>query len=83
MSFEVVRISRGDICLKDGGDEVRVLGEGLIRADENAPSFVVYLNSFLMLDADGWDKITESDKNAEIIASINSYFKKKHMVLDF
>jgi hypothetical protein len=36
-----------------------------------------------MLDADGWDKITESDKNAEIIASINSYFKKKHMVLDF
>ncbi len=68
MAFEVARISRGDICLKDGVDEVRVLGEGLIHADKKHPNFVVYLNSFLMLDADGREKITESDKKAEIIA---------------
>jgi len=36
-----------------------------------------------MLGADGWEKITEGDKKAEIIASINLYFKKKHMVVDF
>jgi hypothetical protein len=83
MSFEVVSVSRGAIYLKDGLGEVRVLGEGLIPADENAPSFVVYLNSFLMLGADGWEKITEGDKRAEIVASINSYFTKKHMVVDF
>ncbi|WP_089158951.1 Imm74 family immunity protein [Caballeronia sordidicola] len=83
MSFEVVDVSRGDIHLEDGADKVRVLGEGLIPADNNAASFVVYLNSFLMLGAGGWEKITHDDKKAEIVASIKSYFKKKSMVVDF
>jgi immunity protein 74 of polymorphic toxin system len=83
MPFEVVNVSRGDIDLKDGGDEVRLLGEGLVPANESAPGFLVYLNSFLILGVDGWDKITDNDKQTEIIASIKSYFSERHRVVDF
>jgi hypothetical protein len=83
MGFKVTSVSRGDIHLTDGTCIIRVLGEGLIPPTKNSASFVVYLNSFYMVEDGEAKKIVDEELKNRAIDSIKSYFQERDMIVDF
>jgi hypothetical protein len=77
MAFVVKSVSRGDILFTDGSRTARVLGEALIPASKQAPSFVVYMDS-LKVDGGEISHMNESNK-AAIKKAIEDYFSERGM----
>ncbi|WP_179400784.1 Imm74 family immunity protein [Burkholderia guangdongensis] len=83
MEFKVTSISLGDIYLTDGSCNIRVLGEGLISPTKDSASFVVYLNSFIIVDGGENKRVASDELRDRIVDSIREYFAGKGMVVDF
>jgi hypothetical protein len=82
MNFEVVNISRGDIRLKCGGKQVRVLGEALMASALTEPSFVIYLNSLNNWRVPPEVALTESEKQ-DVISAIRRHFQDRGSIVEF
>jgi hypothetical protein len=82
MNFEIVHISRGDITLKSGDKNVRVLGDALISSIPNEPSYVVYLNSLDGLNSASNSHLNRAEKQ-KIVSVIRKHFHERGSIVDF
>lgn len=82
MNFEVVNVSRGDIRLKCGDKQVRVLGEALMASAPTEPSFVIYLNSLKNWEVPPDVALTETEKQ-DVVSAIRKHFQDRGSVVEF
>jgi hypothetical protein len=79
----VTHVSRGKITIEDGSRHYEAHGEALMPTDPAQTCYVVYLNSFFEIGADGSKAAAAPEPREMMIECITAWFAARNTVVEF